>query len=538
MKLNKKTNAILVSLGAIALAGSVIAGSTYALFTSESKTNIAITAGKVDVTATISDLKTYSGKSGTLTGNPETDAENIALTDTQGVFNNGGTASIEGNALTLDKVTPGDKVTFKITVKNSSNVVVKYRTRISLAKDTGLYDGLDIKIGDYEGETVTSWVNLSVDSAATELSCEVSLPSDKGNAYQGTSCSLNFIVEAVQSNAIKDYVTIAGIADVEGKKYYTAEEAYSEIKAKLEEKCGLGEQPMSASDFNAFFTDGGKITWNIHGYQKVVDTKMFSFGRAANRFGDNLNITEINIAGVGDDAELDLSGVGGTFAVPYNWWAGTTPNTALKCSNVTFNGIKSMPGSAYQNTNVDCVFEFDRCTFNGNLYSYQNYKAKITIKNSTFNSISKTQYAFVSQGASGTITLDGNTFNNYTRGINLQRPEAEFIVTNNKIISTQSESDRQAIQLTDGKSFVVNNNTIDVNAGNAFAFHSAATNSDVTYEIKNNNISAPYIGYYATSFDVNPKITSSGNIFNDTDTTMCMKKDANAPEATNLTAIK
>ena len=534
MNKKTKTSIIMSSLAAMLLAGSMIAGATYALFTSESKTNIAVTSGKVDVTSTISDLKTYSGVE--LTGNPDTDV--VEETAEAGVFTNGGTASIKDNALILDNVTPGDKVTFKIIVKNNSNVTVKYRTRISLVKDTGLFDGLDIKIGNYVGETVTSWENLAVGSDTVELSCEVSLPSDKGSDYQGTSCSLNFIVEAIQSNALKDYVTIAGIADAEGKKYETVEEAYNEIKAKLEEKSGLGEETMSASDFNAFFTDEGKITWYIHGYQKVVDKKMFSFGRAANRFGDNLNITEINIVGVGSDAEVDLSGVDGTFTMPYNWWGGDTQNTALECSNVTFNGIKSMPGSAYQNSNVDTVFVFDGCTFNGNLYSYQNYKVNITIKNSTFNAISKTQYAFMAQGTSGTITLDSNTFNEYTRGLNLQRPQTEFIITNNKIISTQSEPDRGAIQLTDGKSFIVNKNTINVSAGNAFWFHSAATNSDVTYEISNNNISAPYIGYYATSFDVNPMITSSGNIFNDTNTAMCMKKDADAPEATNLTAIQ
>ncbi len=439
-------------------------------------------------------------------------------------------------------MTPGDKVTFKILIENNSNVSVKYRTRISLSKDTGLYDGLNVKIGEFEDATVTDWATLEVGSANEELNCEVSLPSDKGNTYQDTSCKLSFTVEAVQGNAVVDYVTIGGIADAEGKMYYTAEEAYNEIKAKLEEKCGLKEQQMSESDFKAFFTDGGKITWNIHGYQKVVDTNMFSFGRVANRFGDGLNITDIIITGVGDDAELDLSAVNGTFTLPYNWWAGETPNVALRCSNVTFNEIKRSPGHAYQNANVDTVFEFDDCTFNGILHSYNDYKINVNIKNSTFNAISKTQYAFMIQGkqgkANGKVTLDGNTFYDYTRGINLQRPETDFIITNNKIISTQSELTRQAIQLTDGKSFVVNNNTINVNAGNAIVFHSAAKNSDVTYEINNNDINAPYLGYYDTSFDVNPKITSSGNKFNNTNTTMCIKKDAIAPEATNLTAIK
>ena len=197
-----------------------------------------------------------------------------------------------------------------------------------------------------------------------------------------------------------------------------------------------------------------------------------------------------------------------------------------------------MPSATYQCTLYPTTYEFDGCTFNGNLYSYQNFDVEMTIMNCTFNAPANTQYAFMAQGAGGRITLDNNVFNNYTRGINLQRPNASFVVTNNTIRSTVSEPDRGAIQLTDGKSFVVTGNTVDVNAGNAFWFHDAATNGNVTYTISNNDIKAPYIGYYGTSFDVNGKITSSGNKFNSTDTTKCMKKGATVAEATNLTAIR
>lgn len=164
----------------------------------------------------------------------------------------------------------------------------------------------------------------------------------------------------------------------------------------------------------------------------------------------------------------------------------------------------------------------------------------MTIMNCTFNAPAgkQIQYAFMSQGKGGRITLANNNINGYTRGVNLERATANFVFTNNTITSTVSEPDRAAIQLTDGKSFTVTGNTVRVNAGNAFWFHSAATNEAVTYVISNNNIQAPYLGYYATTFDVNPKITSSGNKFNNTDTTRCMKKEATEATATNLTAIR
>lgn len=352
--------------------------------------------------------------------------------------------------------------------------------------------------------------------------------------------SLYRVVDFTTEDESKRGVTISGIAGV-ADFYDTIQYAYEDVKAMLVRNSGLAEQPLSVEAFNAFFTDGGTITWTIYDKQKVTDTRMFSFGRAANRFGTGLHITEINIVGGNSSASLDLSAVDGTFALPYNWWnVADSVNTTLKCSNITFDGIKYMPSATYQCTLYPTTYEFDHCTFNGDLYSYQNFDVEMTIKNCKFNAPdNKTKYAFMSQGLGGTITLDNNVFNNYTRGINLQRPTADFNVTNNTIVSTVSESDRGAIQLTDGKSFVVTGNTVDINAGNAFWFHNAATNADVTYTISNNNIKAPYIGYSGvTAFDVNTKITSSGNTFNITYPGMCMKKDQTVAEATNLTAIR
>ena len=349
----------------------------------------------------------------------------------------------------------------------------------------------------------------------------------------------NSTYTVVTADQITSGVTIQGIAGYEHRAFATAANAFEVVKSDLEARCGLVEQAMNEAQFNAFFIENGKITWTVYGEQDVTDSRTFSFGRKANRFGEGRHITEINIIGGNDTAALNLSAVNGTFALPYNWWnVEDSANTALKCKNIKFNGIMSMPSGIYQCTLHPTTYEFDGCTFNGNLYSYQDFDVEMSIRNCTFNAPENTQYAFMSQGKGGTITLDGNTFNGYTRGVNLQRATANFVFTNNTITSTVSEPDRAAIQLTDGKSFVVNGNTVRVNAGNAFWFHDAATNSDVTYTISDNNIKAAYIGYSGTSFNVNEKITtSSGNKFNNTDTTKCMKKGATVAEATNLTAI-
>ena len=211
----KKANIIVPALLSIAACGGIIAGSTYALFTSEAKTNIAVTSGKVDVSATISDLATYSGKTNSLTGDVTVDEANIVLTDTQGTFTNGGTAKIEDNALVLDKMTPGDKVTFKISIANNSTVASKYRTLIKEEGGTGLFDGLKFTIAETSVVGRTKWKDLPANTdpngtSVATFDCTVSLPSDAGNEYQGKNANILFSVEAVQGN-VQTYVYPAGV---------------------------------------------------------------------------------------------------------------------------------------------------------------------------------------------------------------------------------------------------------------------------------------------------------------------------------------
>ena len=192
MKKRTKLSLVLSSLAAIAIAGATMAGGTYALFTSESKVNIAVSSGKVDVTATVSDLKTYSGVD--LIGDPLTDS--IAQTDVVGIFTNGGTAKIEGDTLKLAKMTPGDKVTFKIDIKNNSNVAAKYRTVVS-GDESELFDALEYDLGGASGETYSAWSSVEDKT----LECSVVLPSDASNDLQDLECSIKFAVEAIQGNA-------------------------------------------------------------------------------------------------------------------------------------------------------------------------------------------------------------------------------------------------------------------------------------------------------------------------------------------------
>lgn len=178
-----KKKVIISSILTIALCLSLIAGSTFALFTSESEVNVAVTAGKVDVVATAEDVQITS----TLGNN---------LTETK--------AYIDGNVVTLDKIVPGDTVTFKIRVKNNSDVTANFRTIIKMVTDNGLWDGLNVTIDgeSYDGLTkITNWAIIAPNSNDIVIPVEISLPENAGNEYQGKTCTFAYTVEAIQGNA-------------------------------------------------------------------------------------------------------------------------------------------------------------------------------------------------------------------------------------------------------------------------------------------------------------------------------------------------
>ncbi len=195
--MNKKTkrNAVVSAMLAVMLCISLITGATFALFTSESNVNIAVTSGKVNVVATLEDLELYSPTAIALDGTI-TDAENDAE---NGTFANGGTATIDDNTLTIENMIPGDKVTFKITMTNKSTVDVKYRMKVVLLENEGLYDALTFDFGGQKVKTFSDWAVFDVESKT--IDCSVEFPNDEdNNDYQDASCKVAFVVEAVQGN--------------------------------------------------------------------------------------------------------------------------------------------------------------------------------------------------------------------------------------------------------------------------------------------------------------------------------------------------
>ena len=187
---------LLSSICIIALCTSLITGATFALFTSESQNNISITSGKVEMLSTIENLQTWS---------LEDDFSLPGRND--GTFTQGGSANFVNNTLTINKIIPGDKVSFDITGENNSNVTILYRYTISCVDSESLLlmDGLETTINNetYKGlkSYTSSWKTLTEGQNFEKVHVEVKLPVEAGNMYQDLEAHIVVLVEAVQGNA-------------------------------------------------------------------------------------------------------------------------------------------------------------------------------------------------------------------------------------------------------------------------------------------------------------------------------------------------
>lgn len=234
-----KNKVLISAVLTIALCVSLVCGATFALFTSQSQVNIAVTSGKVDVVASVSDLEAYSPTSVAGDGTLADDTNLADNTAEEKLFANGGSAALDENVLTLTNVTPGDKVTFNINVVNNSNVKALYRIVVGCQDNDGLFEGLQVNFVDATGidfaqnvagiTAISKYALFTTEGEEKTIKMSLELPASAGNEYTGKTCSVSFKVEALQGNsAVSD--APAGTLEL-----YSASDLVS--YAKLEAAC-------------------------------------------------------------------------------------------------------------------------------------------------------------------------------------------------------------------------------------------------------------------------------------------------------------
>lgn len=215
-----KKKALITSILMAALCLCLIAGSTYALFTSKEELRIEVTAGNVAVKAKISEtLETWS--LGEENGSHRND----------GSFANGGSAKVNTDGvLVISNMTPGDSVKFTIDIQNNSTVAVRYKVKAVSKAPVGengedivdltdalvcvaTINGVDYKMSETDGASLeTVWFDAvnapgGVGGEITDITVTVSFPNglpDHDNLFKNGKTNITFIVEAVQGNGIEN----------------------------------------------------------------------------------------------------------------------------------------------------------------------------------------------------------------------------------------------------------------------------------------------------------------------------------------------
>ncbi len=405
-----KKKIILSAIMSIALCVSLIAGATFAIFTSESKVNIAVTSGKVDVVATID----------------ETSVKTKQLYDTE--YTDGKDRMYQGevefteNGLKLNKFLPGDGIKFDIVVKNNSNVAVKYRTVIGCDSDTGLFGGLHFYVNEalFGGSTaVSAYETIEPNSDDVIVSVIVELPEEAGNEYQDTSCTVYFKVEAIQANATVEEVPadVLAIYSAQDLKNFakqvndgTLDASYSEIKLMSDiDLDGENWAPIGVSTARAFrgvFDGNGKTISNLKSTKYSFLSGSADYAYGVGLFGNvvsgtvkNLVIENADIGGdYTDDGHVLYSAVG--IVAGYSYGDSVFENITIRNSAVKaqtkVGAIVGLNADANKTTKiVDCKIE--NVTVKGN-YSYSLVAglvlggSTIDMSGTTVSSTSKTEY--------------------------------------------------------------------------------------------------------------------------------------------------
>ena len=292
------------------------------------------------MTANIEGLKLYS-----VQGNPDVADEDAVIDEkgnkyeyieqTNGEFANGGTAAFDATEakLTMERVTPGDKVEMTLTGANASNVAIQYRYSIKCLNGQTLMAGLNVYIAEGTNQLVkyeslnsytTAWRDLAAETAMTDVALVIELPVTAGNEHQDLDAEIELTVEAVQGNAVttNDDVLVTYI-----EKAATATDVERLLTNDAVDYIYLAEDLEDAIDLGGNLTDktidanGNNAIFNI-----AADANLENV--VIKNIVDNDNASAINVAaGAKGVLTIEASELGGGENRPVN--GASNPDLAL-----------------------------------------------------------------------------------------------------------------------------------------------------------------------------------------------------------------
>lgn len=418
-----KSKVLVSSILTIALCLSLIAGSTFALFTDETKFGIEVTSGDVEIYATAGVDAVWSADGPVAEHDDKylkdendnyykhVDPKTVVAGIADNTFINGGNAEINGSNLSINRITPGDKVDIQINVENRSDVAFRYRYTIKTVEDTNLATGMILTT--HAGEEylavksyTSEWFEEPVTPNTKKLQHIISLelPVYAGNEFQSEhkgnqyyddagneytyaediiqSVNYTIIVEAVQGNAVTtdaetfvEVYPVAGALDlaVDNGGTIKLDDSYNGKKVAFAKD--IKDVTFDANNTSASFAFTGKL--------------------------DNVTIANVNNNSA-TGIKVDVSGATGDV---------TIKDSEFACGGT--NAVAIKPG-----LNVDVTA--DNCTFVGSGKSYAVYNsgvaADFVFTGCTFEGMGSWAY-MVNGSQYGDLVVDGCTFVNCTDGL-------------------------------------------------------------------------------------------------------------------------
>lgn len=280
---NAKRSVIITAILAIIMCASLAAGATFALFSSSSSVNIAITSANVEVNADVKVTKTW---------HEDNNVEKAGLYDT-------GKAEVtyENNQakLTLSNFVPTDGVKLAVSLKNESTVKIKYRVLLLADRTVGteLLDELDIVMNgmEFRGYTLaTEYVELEAGASINDIPVTIVFPKEATEG-KNTTCNLAIKVDAQQGNAVADNTfdvaeghTIISETAEDGSVWYSEVDnktLFAEINngAKLAGDVTLTEDVDPAKTIIA--ADGSNVEINANGKNVANTVDIWNEGTGA-----------------------------------------------------------------------------------------------------------------------------------------------------------------------------------------------------------------------------------------------------------------
>ena len=418
--MKKKT--LLSSILVMALCLSIIAGSTFALFTDEKELNIAVTSGNVEVDASLSLVSTWSAEAATT-------FEDKYLVDEYGhtynhkeqdpyKFVNEGYAEIDASGkLVVHQITPGDKVVAQINVQNTGDVAMIYRYKI-VSNNSKLADGMVLTTDvDSADEAVYEATN-SYTSAWSEVIpvgntnyvhvFALELPVYAGDEYQSEDeaqphgksdteqkVEYTITVEAVQGNAVMDedetpYEPIISVTN----------------RDELQIALNNNQEAGKAYTINVLGDIVGDVTvvqranvqYTINGNDYTFDGALYINGRSG-LYETNINATLT----INDFNFQSVDGLTGTDAYINFGVKGNTNTRYVR--GITVNGCTFSGDAAYKlvamrsHDNGDYDLTINKCVVNAGMHSLLQVKNFKSITVNETNAYSKHGINLTNSGA-------------------------------------------------------------------------------------------------------------------------------------------